>query len=88
MGSRMQLVYFVWFVRGWCKCSYFQVILKHFWLKRKEIKEQIELWLADQEVAADQKTGVKAKSYQSISHNTVLLKVGHTFYGIVSFLSV
>ena len=60
-------------------CSYFQVILKHFWLKRKEIKEQIELWLADQEVAADQKTGVKAKSYQSISHNTVLLKVGHNF---------
>uniref|UniRef100_A0A1B6HP87 UBC core domain-containing protein n=2 Tax=Homalodisca liturata TaxID=320908 RepID=A0A1B6HP87_9HEMI len=46
-----------------------QVIQTHFWMKRKEIKSQIEAWIADMESqSADRRTG------RAISLNTMALK--------------
>ncbi|XP_054283105.1 baculoviral IAP repeat-containing protein 6 [Macrosteles quadrilineatus] len=46
-----------------------QVIQTHFWMKRKEIKKQIEGWISDMESqAADRRTG------RTISLNTMALK--------------
>ncbi|XP_075222220.1 BIR repeat containing ubiquitin-conjugating enzyme isoform X2 [Lycorma delicatula] len=46
-----------------------QVIQTHFWMKRKEIKKQIEGWIADMESqSGDRRTG------RTISLNTIALK--------------
>lgn len=54
--------------------TYFTCLLKviqtHFWMKRKEIKSQIEAWIKDMESqSADRRTG------RTISLNTMALKV-------------
>ncbi|XP_067943447.1 baculoviral IAP repeat-containing protein 6-like [Watersipora subatra] len=51
-----------------------EVIEKHFWLKRKEIKEQVEQWVNEQGKKSDQETGEQTKHFKKISHNTALLK--------------
>lgn len=46
-----------------------EVIERHFWLKHKEILEQIEAWIADMETLSENRRAGK-----NIAHNTVGLK--------------
>ena len=47
-----------------------QVIERHFWMKREEIEQQVEEWIADMEQGStDKRTG------RTIAHSTVALKV-------------
>lgn len=61
----------------------FQVIQTHFWIKRKEIKSQIEAWISDMESqSADRRTG------RAISLNTIALKVrviGQIIYIVIEY---
>lgn len=49
-----------------------QVVERHFWLKHKEIIEQVEGWITSMEsLSENRRTG------KNIAHNTVGLKVSY-----------
>ena len=64
-----------------------QIIEKHFWLKRDEIKKQIESWLEEQEKPAVSPSSaqpspqnlLKMKFKQTIANNTILLRVRNNY---------
>ena len=60
-----------------------QVIERHFWLKHKEIMEQVEGWITDMESISENRRAGK-----NIAHNTVALKVSYCSTSIVSYIVI